>query len=98
MDFKIPVIVDSLWIETTGIPLVKSGHISKVDLLYSVKYVYLKDMAKLYVPVFTQFSKIIIPKSMLSINNNFKYWDMDFLNLSIKERTTMFRLSYCQSI
>lgn len=94
MNFKIPVIVDSLWLTTTGILWVESGDVSKVDLLYSVKYVYLKDMYKSYVPVFTQFNQITVPKWMLSINNNLKYWDNDFLNLSIKERISLFNMTF----
>lgn len=94
MNFKIPVIVDSLWLTTTGILWVESGDVSKVDLLYSVKYVYLKDMYKSYVPVFTQFNQITVPKWMLSINNNLKYWDNDFLNISIKERITLFNMTF----
>lgn len=94
MDFKIPVIVDHSWLNTTGMLWVERGYLSKVDLLYSIKYAYLKDMYKSYIPVFTQFNQITVPKWMLSINNNLKYWDADFLNISIKERILLFNLSF----
>lgn len=94
MSFKIPVIIDHSWLTTTGILWVESGDVSKVDLLYSVKYVYLKDMYKSYIPVLTQFNQITVPKWMLSINNNLKYWDNDFLNLSIKERISLFNMTF----
>lgn len=98
MNFKIPVIIDSSWINTTGMLWVEKGKISKVDLLYSIKYAYIEDIYKLYVPVFTQFNKIVVPKYTLSINNNLKYWDAEFLNISIKERVTLFNLSFYQEI
>lgn len=94
MNFKIPVIIDHSWLTTTGVLWIESGEVSKVDLLYSVKYAYAKDMCKLYIPVFTQFNQITVPKRMISINNNLKYWDNDFLNLSIKERISLFSMTF----
>lgn len=94
MSFKIPVTIDYSWLTTTGMLWVEKGYLSKVDLLYSVKYVYIKDMYKSYIPVFTQFNQITVPKRMLSINNNLKYWDTDFLNISIKERISLFSMTF----
>lgn len=88
--FKIPVLINPSWLNTVGMNWVESGAISKVDLFHSVKYVYLDDIYKPYVTVYTQFSEIIVPKFMLSVNNNMNYWDEGFINMSIKERMDMF--------
>lgn len=91
---RVPVKIDTEWIERYGIVYVDNHDISMVDLYYSTKYVLLVDLYNYCVTVHTQFAKLLIRRKWLSIDFDFKLWDKEFLSLSIKERCYWFSKIY----